>query len=744
MQNNSFFSKDNLKRKALPYLFTSALMAAITNLYLDTFFNIYTLAAMLITAAVYAMCDFMTKHKILAVPVYLLASFASGAAMVMLLMTAPSPIMIFEWFMTGGETVDTIPQFMLIVIIGFGFFISSVTYYFSHVIYRAAIFTLLSLIPCAIYVKAAQGIPLAIVSVIAALNVFIFIADTQRKHAENYIIKGGSRITAYVDFAVAAALIAILIPKPSVAPYYEKFEEFSNRFAFWGKANGISGEYMKHSGNADAYQEMENKLIYNITTDTPQYLKIQVFDKYDDENNWWTVSSRLGNGVKDWEINASHQNFRNLYKIYEQSGSSILEKLKNESLSVDDRIINAHVQAVDYPSQFVIAPQRTAIALLTDRPNETILRSDGYELFPSVSSIRSNGSFDLYYFDENFARDSAWLTSGLCDISHEEFSSIITEALVYFVYETDGDYEKDPLYKATRAFGEEAAQAENFAAEEYAPVSDEIQQLADEITAGLVYDHEKAAAIEQYFSSGFIYDLAFSPDKEYDTPEYFLLNSKRGTCSDFATAYCLLARGAGLTVRYVEGFTCDPSEVTAGLYEIYTEDAHAYPEVYIPGAGWIIYEPTPASNSASAAGSDTEENKEPDYLAIFIICLGVFISIAATVLLIILMPSIERKVFSLRVKRTAPQKGIIMIYGRLALTVEKLCGKETAVMTSAQLGEYIHEYTDLSADGIIIPFEKACYGGLTVEKTEITEADALLKQLTSAIKAVNKERRRRK
>ena len=748
MQNTAFFSIDNLKRKALPFLFTTAVMAAIINLYTENIINIYTVSSMLLTFGVYAMCDFMIKHKKLSVPIYLLAMMLTGYVLSVLFSSIPSRFEIFEWFMTGGETIDTIPQYMFIVVIGFGFFISSVSYYFSHVIYRLAIFTLLSLIPCAIYVKAAMAVPIALVSAAAVISLFIFIADRRSTHMKKYTVKGAYGFTSYTDFAIAAVLIAVLIPKPSVTPYYEKFEAFSNRFAFWGQNNGNSGEYMMHSGNADDYQELESKLIYNVYTDTPQYFKIQVFDKYDPDNRWWTPSGKLGNGLKNWEHNAEQQNLSALYQAYSLTRSDILNRQKSDISIPDktDEVKKALVQAVDYPSQFIISPVRTAGVIVADRPDETILRSDGYEIFPSATSIRSNGSFTLSYYDENFAETSGWLTSGLCDITADEFSSALTEMLEYFVYESDFDYKTDPLYTTVRAYAAEAAQAANFSSDEYAPVSDTIQSISDEITAGLVYDHEKAAAIESYFNdNGFIYDIAYRAPKELDTPEYFITESKRGSCSDFATAFSLLARAAGLTVRYTEGFVCRQSELSPEIYDIYTEDAHAYAEVYIPGAGWLVYDASAVDlNAGTGNFGNSDGAAETDSLSMFIICLAVFISLLTVVVLILLMPVIERKAFSLRLKMIPPEKAIILIYGRLCTAVNRLCEKETDLMTSAQLGEYILSYTGISADDIILPFEKVCYGNLSAEKAEIEIADMLHKEITSSIKKVNKEKRKHK
>ena len=73
--------------------------------------------------------------------------------------------------------------------------------------------------------------------------------------------------------------------------------------------------------------------------------------------------------------------------------------------------------------------------------------------------------------------------------------------------------------------------------------------------------------------------------------DYFLLESRRGYCTYFATAFVLLARAEGLPARYVQGYLVETSgqrNVT-----VYTYMAHAWPEVYYDGVGWVPYEPTP-------------------------------------------------------------------------------------------------------------------------------------------------------
>ena len=73
------------------------------------------------------------------------------------------------------------------------------------------------------------------------------------------------------------------------------------------------------------------------------------------------------------------------------------------------------------------------------------------------------------------------------------------------------------------------------------------------------------------------------------------LTSKSGTCRDFALFLMEAVRSVGLAARFVSGYLYDPSldghesEVTgAGA-------THAWAQVYLPGAGWVEFDPTNAS-----------------------------------------------------------------------------------------------------------------------------------------------------
>ncbi|WP_433325030.1 transglutaminase TgpA family protein [Spirillospora sp. CA-294931] len=134
---------------------------------------------------------------------------------------------------------------------------------------------------------------------------------------------------------------------------------------------------------------------------------------------------------------------------------------------------------------------------------------------------------------------------------------------------------------------------------EYTSVPDsvpgEVRRMAQEITAGTSNMHEKAVKLQQWFTrdGGYTYSLDAPAPKQPNDLVDFLQHSKRGYCEQFAASMALLARVLGIPARVAMGYTPgtrDPS----GTWVVRSRDAHAWPELYFEGTGWVRFEPTPA------------------------------------------------------------------------------------------------------------------------------------------------------
>lgn len=87
-------------------------------------------------------------------------------------------------------------------------------------------------------------------------------------------------------------------------------------------------------------------------------------------------------------------------------------------------------------------------------------------------------------------------------------------------------------------------------------------------------------------------DFEFKPGfTTIATPLSVVMQQRKGVCQDFAHLAIACARSAGLAARYVSGYieTVSPE----GLEKLVGVDAsHAWFSVYIPGRGWVDFDPT--------------------------------------------------------------------------------------------------------------------------------------------------------
>ncbi|TDE23908.1 transglutaminase [Actinomadura sp. 6K520] len=132
----------------------------------------------------------------------------------------------------------------------------------------------------------------------------------------------------------------------------------------------------------------------------------------------------------------------------------------------------------------------------------------------------------------------------------------------------------------------------------------QIRDLAENVTAGSATALAQAVKLQRWFnqSGGFSYDLSAPAPQHGSDLVDFLLHSKRGYCEQFAASMALLARIIGIPSRVAMGYT-PGSEVRPGQWVVRSRDAHAWPELYFQGTGWVRFEPTPAG----AAGQGTAD-----------------------------------------------------------------------------------------------------------------------------------------
>lgn len=127
---------------------------------------------------------------------------------------------------------------------------------------------------------------------------------------------------------------------------------------------------------------------------------------------------------------------------------------------------------------------------------------------------------------------------------------------------------------------------------------DVVRSTALEVTKDAGSPYDKALALQQWFRAGgdFAYSTQVPADAGDDAVAAFLSN-KRGFCVQFSSSMAVMARALGIPARVAVGFLPGDKVADDDTYSVNLTDAHAWPELYFEGAGWVRFEPTPSTRA---------------------------------------------------------------------------------------------------------------------------------------------------
>jgi transglutaminase-like putative cysteine protease len=133
----------------------------------------------------------------------------------------------------------------------------------------------------------------------------------------------------------------------------------------------------------------------------------------------------------------------------------------------------------------------------------------------------------------------------------------------------------------------------------YVPGSyDFLLPLAETVVraAGAKTKFQEAVALQNWLAGGsFAYTLKAPSVLNATELANFLEVTKKGYCQQFSFAMAVLSRLLGIPSRVAYGFTSGALE-SSGAWLVTTHDAHAWPELYFQGYGWLRFEPTPSGS----------------------------------------------------------------------------------------------------------------------------------------------------
>ena len=736
----------------IPYLL--ALLSSITlfKVFNVPIFSVWTLLQAIWCAGLFALCQYARKHKVIGsglISIVIIGAFFFFSSV------AFSGMEYMQWFMSGADTIENTVSYLMTLLLVFTTLFAMVLFYYTQVYYRTSAIMLVTMIPYVVYVKIIREVSIVLVMLAIVLNVSTFLINTRKQRDKGKKIIGYKRgIISVILYAVCFVMIAFAVPKSEETKYYHFFEEW-----FLGGNTTVPipeeyGDKNEYSGNADNFSQLTNRQLYNIydaDLSEPVYLRRQVFDYYDFEHDRWYDDDEYSiYWSRTLDINSRKQYMSNsilleLLLKAEELEPGFLKEYGMEHLKdavYEEKINVASVIARNFESYYLVTPTRTldVIPFYYENIYMTYHGIYGNESVPFSRNI----SYDIEYISE-FQAKNDWLSIGGSNMDYEtskqmiaKMASIILENYGYGNWETE----------AALGFFYEAKFAERYAtacADNTEQIPEKVKELALEITKDCTYEWEKAEALENYFHiAGFTYDLEYdAPD---DSVEYFLFEGKTGTCSDFASAYVLMARAAGLTVRYVEGFV--PSREVSATYEwqyvVRTKNSHAYPEVYIPNMGFVVYEPT----VGGIGGNETNHNAGfMAYMTILVIrIIAIFAVVALAIALILIIsriiaPAFLEKRFLSKVAKADNASAIILLYRRLLDKYAIRYIKAPSVNTPYEFAEKFEAVFGLDISPLTYLVEKAAYGKTAVTEQDREIAEEMYRKAKKAVKEYKAKKR---
>lgn len=475
------------------------------------------------------------------------------------------------------------PEYAGAAIVMFSFIIAFPICYFTAYLPRPCFLLLPAFVPLILAARTMGGIPagymvfMAVGFMLAAVgiarpefpteNIYV---DDKRARRERLAVMGTAGV-------IAAALLFV-IPRDDHTPMLQYIDSvLLSRNAFFG-TRALSN-FIETSQPNRGNNNPSTDILFYAQTAYPTNVSRWSFDIYKG-NDGWTYNGDFSTGEQNWETGRRQLSPDSLiYSLKKGASEGKLAEYKEELDRVNvmpryDHTAQMTVQVVDNSS--------TAVVM---HPSQTFGASINTTTGRSPATYRNLK--DEIFTKNAFGRNPTYTLEYYIDAPNEQFLDMLTRVDFRDLL-SDAAREEVISERVRDEFALESDMAQlYYMAGLDGTVTERIQAVADEITARLDNDYEKALAIEQWFGeAGFVYDMDFVPDSA--EAEYFMFDSKRGICTDFATASTLLLRAAGIPARYTEGFVLKEDSIDAyGRFSVTAANAHAYSTAYIEGYGWL-------------------------------------------------------------------------------------------------------------------------------------------------------------
>jgi transglutaminase superfamily protein/transglutaminase TgpA-like protein/uncharacterized protein DUF4129 len=126
-------------------------------------------------------------------------------------------------------------------------------------------------------------------------------------------------------------------------------------------------------------------------------------------------------------------------------------------------------------------------------------------------------------------------------------------------------------------------------------ISPQVWKTNQQWTQGTTNAYDALKRLEAHLSdqTQFTYSVDNPPVPGNVDAVSWLLQTRRGYCTYYATAMTIMARQLGIPARIVNGFSQGHLDIQHKVWVVDGSDAHSWVQAYFPGFGWINFDPTP-------------------------------------------------------------------------------------------------------------------------------------------------------
>ena len=640
-----------LRAQHIPLIFSVTIVSGILYHYAPEYTWLWILLSVGIQWVLFRLFDYVKKHPVIGGAAYL----ATGIAFLMVAFifmslgreTPPfapeDPYLQLDfmvWFLTPQSVLTVkFPGYTIALFVLFTMFIATTAYYFTLVRYRVLMSFVVMVFPFAIYAKENEDmpVPMIIILLVCYFSVMIYCrqahaesSDVYQRYAPDAVshLKAPPKNSPYAKvtpeimdgrffqsigiFIAAATILVLVVPKPEVEADRTVFDTMIDLSSLSDYLENAIRGFTDSSDSSDNFNTGYSRTLYYATGDEPLNLRMRTFTNYHYDKDEWTAAAYdkmpeqsdpeyvEQDGFYTLASQTDPQELENLLRKAAQAHPDFAEEYGLTEFAAEPvvpqdyyrylRVMSATFNYFTFPSPIYL--QRAKLLDGSVRP-PMFYHSGNSILFRYQQARTFQQEYEMDYLSPDYfgSKNAQMLIHA---VDPDEWLNLLTDAAIYYSEGEDSVMLRSALDEALNAvYLDHTVESET---------PDSIKQLAEQLTAGIDNPYDKAMAISDHlkYSGQYIYSLEYQ-FAEDDNLETFLFRNKTGVCRQYAGAMVELCRAAGLTARYVEGYSMVDKDTrpfvgAENVYVITTEHGHAFVDVYIPGAGWVQFNPTASAD----------------------------------------------------------------------------------------------------------------------------------------------------